>query len=68
MAFNGSTNLTVTTPAGPAGAADVKVTNPDGKSAVLALGFVYMVPLELHRPHDHRFRHHPGPKLRLDGD
>ena len=42
VAFNGSTNLTVTTPAGPAGAADVKVTNPDGKSSALSQGFVYI--------------------------
>jgi IPT/TIG domain len=42
VTFNGSTNLTVMTPAGPAGAADVKVTNPDGQSSALPQAFVYV--------------------------
>jgi hypothetical protein len=42
VTFTSETNLTVTTPAGPAGAADVKVTNPDGQSSALAQGFVYI--------------------------
>jgi hypothetical protein len=35
------TSITAVTPAGTVGAADVKVTNPDGKSYTLTAGFTY---------------------------
>ena len=39
-----STSITVTTPAGAAGAADVVVTNPDNQSSTLTGGFTYVPP------------------------
>jgi hypothetical protein len=42
--FNSSMQLTATTPAGTAGAADIVVTNPDGQSDTLTGGFVYELP------------------------
>ncbi|HET9551326.1 MAG TPA: IPT/TIG domain-containing protein [Anaeromyxobacteraceae bacterium] len=38
-----ATSIAVTTPAHAAGAADVTVTNPDGKSATRAAGFQYLL-------------------------
>jgi hypothetical protein len=39
-----ATRITVTTPGGPAGPADVTVTNPDRQSATLPGGFTYVAP------------------------
>jgi hypothetical protein len=45
VTFNDATNLSAVTPTGPAGAVDVKVTNPDGQSATLGEGFTYVAPV-----------------------
>lgn len=39
-----ATGITATTPGGPAGPADVTVTNPDRQSATLPGGFTYLAP------------------------
>lgn len=41
VAFNSTTALTVTTPSGTAGAANIVVTNPDAQASTLTAGFTY---------------------------
>jgi hypothetical protein len=43
---SGSNNLTATTGPRDPGPADIVLTNPDGRSATLALGFTYVAPAD----------------------
>lgn len=44
LTYNSGTSVTVTTPAQPAGAVDVTVTNTDTRSATMPNAFTYLVP------------------------
>jgi hypothetical protein len=44
ISVSSATSITATTPAHPAGAVDIVVTNPDAQSATLANGFTYRAP------------------------